>query len=60
MDSQGEDDSELLEPPPDATPFRHPYVPAPLDLSYRIVIRTVLWLIAGAVFLGFAIWWMLT
>lgn len=32
----------------------------PIDDSYRIVVRTVLWLIAGLVFLGFAIWWALT
>ena len=33
---------------------------APIDTSYRIVVRTVLWAIAGLVFLGFAIWWALT
>lgn len=33
---------------------------APFDLSYRIVVRTVLWAIAGLVFLGLAIWWALT
>jgi hypothetical protein len=32
----------------------------PVDLSYRIVVRTVLWVIAGAVFVGLAIWWMWT
>jgi hypothetical protein len=37
---------------------RHPA--RPIDLSYRLVGRTVLWLIAGMVFLGFALWWILT
>jgi len=32
----------------------------PADLSYRFVVRAVLWVIAGAVFLGFALWWILT
>jgi hypothetical protein len=32
----------------------------PIDSRYRLVIRTVLWVIAGLVFLGFAIWWSLT
>jgi hypothetical protein len=30
------------------------------DLSYRIVIRTVLWIIAGAAFVGLALWRVLT
>jgi hypothetical protein len=32
----------------------------PVDRDYRLVVRTVLWVIAGLVFLGFAIWWVLT
>ena len=38
----------------------HPHERKPIDLSYRIVVRTVLWLIVGAVILGFGIWWMWT
>jgi len=37
---------------------RHPA--RPLDLSYRLFVRTVLWVIAAVVFLGFALWWILT
>jgi hypothetical protein len=48
------------EPQPDAqAPIHHP-VAEPFDFSYRIVTRTVLWVIVGAVFVGFAIWWALT
>ena len=32
----------------------------PIDESYRIVVRTALWVIAGAVFIAFAIWWFAT
>jgi hypothetical protein len=32
----------------------------PVDLSYRIAVRTVLWVIAGAVVLGLAAWWIVT
>jgi hypothetical protein len=32
----------------------------PLDRNHLLVVRTVLWVIAGLVFLGFAIWWALT
>lgn len=35
----------------------HRHEPRPLDRSYRLVVRTILWVIAGLVFLGFAIWW---
>jgi hypothetical protein len=38
----------------------HPHERKPVDLSYRIVVRSILWVIAGLVFLGFAVWWMLT
>jgi hypothetical protein len=31
----------------------------PVDTSYRLVVRTVLWVIAGLVFLGLAIWWIM-
>jgi len=47
-------------------PQDHAHAPAhkherkPADLSYRFVVRAVLWIIAGAVYLGLAIWWMLT
>jgi hypothetical protein len=30
------------------------------DLTYQIVMRTVPWVIAGALFAGFALWWILT
>jgi len=30
------------------------------DFGYRIIVRTVLWLIVGAMFAGFALWWVLT
>jgi hypothetical protein len=32
----------------------------PIDLSYRVVVRSILWVIAGAVFVGLVIWWILT
>jgi len=44
----------------------HPHAPAhkhkrrPADLSYRFVVRTVLWIIAGAVYLALGIWWIVT
>jgi hypothetical protein len=48
------------EPQPDARgPIHHP-VAEPFDFSYRIAVRTVLWVIVGAVFVGFVIWWALT
>jgi len=44
----------------DAIEHQHHFEPEPVDLSYRVTVRTVLWVIAGAVFLGFAFWWVLT
>jgi hypothetical protein len=38
----------------------HRHAIGPIDSDYRLVVRTVLWVIAGLVFLGFAIWWILT
>jgi hypothetical protein len=38
----------------------HHHVAEPVDFSYRIAVRTVLWVIVGAVFVGFMIWWVLT
>jgi len=32
----------------------------PVDHSYRVVVRTALWVIAGSVFIAFAIWWFYT
>jgi hypothetical protein len=29
-------------------------------MSYRIVVRSVLWVIVAAVFLAFAVWWVKT
>ncbi len=37
---------------------RHEY--EPIDRDFRLVVRTVLWVIVGLVFVGFAIWWVLT
>jgi hypothetical protein len=41
-------------------PPEHHHEFGPVDTSYNLVVRTVLWVIAGLVFLGFAIWWVLT
>lgn len=38
----------------------HRHVARPIDTSYRLVVRTVLWVVAGLVFLGIAVWWILT
>jgi len=38
----------------------HHHVPTRIDISYRLVVRTVLWLIAGVVLVGFVLWWYLT
>jgi hypothetical protein len=38
----------------------HTHERKPADLSYRFVVRAILWVIAGAVFVGFAVWWALT
>jgi hypothetical protein len=32
----------------------------PIDQSYNLVVRTVLWIIVGAVFVGFMLWWVMT
>lgn len=47
-------------PQEEPEPVAHHVVSEPIDLSYRIVVRTALWVIAGAVFVGFALWWVLT
>lgn len=39
---------------------QHHHGPASMDTSYRLVVRTVLWVIAGLVFLAFVLWWSLT
>ncbi len=44
-------------PHPLAEP-RHEF--QPIDGDYRLVVRTILWVIVGLVFVGFAIWWILT
>jgi hypothetical protein len=31
-----------------------------IDRDYRLVVRTVLWVIVGFVIVGFVIWWSLT
>jgi hypothetical protein len=38
----------------------HRHGTKPIDGDYRLVVRTILWVIAGLVFLGFVIWWSLT
>jgi hypothetical protein len=42
----------------DQHPHKHEHKPP--DLSYRMIVRTILWLIAGAVLVGFLIWWRFT
>jgi hypothetical protein len=37
---------------------RHEY--QPIDRDFRLVVRTVLWVIVGLVLLAFVIWWSLT
>lgn len=41
-------------------PPEHRQIVKPVDRNFRLVVRTILWVIAGLVFLGFAIWWSLT
>ena len=38
----------------------HPHHVKPIDPGYRLSIRTLLWVIAGAVLLGLCIWWVST
>jgi hypothetical protein len=45
---------------PVAQPHHHGHERKPADLSYRVVVRAILWVIAGAVLVGFAIWWIVT
>jgi len=40
-------------------PEQHP-IRRPIDHSYRLVVRTVLWVIAGAVLVGIVLWLYLT
>jgi hypothetical protein len=37
---------------------RHEY--QPIDRDFRLVVRTVLWVIVGLVVVAFVIWWSLT
>lgn len=46
------------QPPHPPPPHRHEY--HPVDLGYRLVVRTVLWVIAGAVLIALCLWWFLT
>jgi hypothetical protein len=41
-------------------PTEHHHEIKPIDRDHLLVVRTVLWVIAGLVFLGFAMWWALT
>jgi hypothetical protein len=38
----------------------HHHERKPLELGYRLVVRTILWVIVGAVFVGVAFWWFTT
>ena len=38
----------------------HSHGTKPIDEGYRLVVRTILWVIAGLVLLGFGIWWIMT
>jgi hypothetical protein len=38
-------------------PNEHRHVDRPIDPGYRLIVWTVLWVIAGLVYLAFAIWW---
>ena len=38
----------------------HTHGSVPIDDSFRLVVRTVLWVIIGAVIVGFVIWWAMT
>lgn len=38
----------------------HHHATGPIDMGYRLAVRTALWAIAGLVFLAFVIWWSLT
>jgi hypothetical protein len=37
---------------------RHEY--QPIDSDFRLVVRTVLWVIVGLVLVAFVVWWSLT
>jgi hypothetical protein len=41
-------------------PAYHPHHVKPIDSSYQLVVRIVLWVIAGAVLVGLCIWWVAT
>ncbi len=38
----------------------HKHTRKPIDQGYRLIVRTVLWIIAGTVFVAFGVWWFLT
>jgi hypothetical protein len=41
-------------------PAEHPHEYQPIERDYRLVVRTVLWVIVALVLAGFVIWWRLT
>jgi hypothetical protein len=45
---------------PHASPSEHRHELKPIDQGYQLIVRTVLWLIAGAVLLALILWWVLT
>jgi hypothetical protein len=50
MDPHGHSDRSL----------EHHHERKPVDLSYRVVVRTVLWVVAGGVLVGLIVWWVRT
>lgn len=44
---------------PDGLPEHH-HDATPIDFTYRVDVRIVLWAIVGLVFLALATWWVLT
>ena len=37
-----------------------PHHVRPIDRGFRVIVRTILWVIAGAVLIGLCVWWTLT
>lgn len=45
---------------PDHSSHEHEHKPFHVDQSYHLVVRSVLWVIAGSVLVAFCLWWFLT
>jgi hypothetical protein len=41
-------------------PAYHPHHVQPIDPGFRLIVRTVLWVIVGALIVGLCIWWVRT